>query len=88
MLEDGYQAEDNDDNYYLLGEEEKDEERNESRENKGSSQNHLLSNTHEMRDIVEDVYHSRDTLDGPGEGDRENTDEKEMHNEYRLVEGP
>ena len=88
VLEDGHQTEDNEDNYSLLDEEEKDEERNESKENEVSSQNHLLSNTQEKKieDLEEDhVYH---ILEGPGGGDHENADEKEMQNEYHLVEGP
>ena len=76
VLEDEHQTEDNEDNYYLLGEGENDRERNESRENEESSRNHLLSNTREMKieDLEEDhVYH---ILEGPGVGDHESTDEK------------
>ena len=87
VLEDGHETEDNEDNYYLLGEGENNEERKELGENE-LSQNHLLSNTQEVKieDLEEDhVYH---ILEGPGGGAHENTDEKGMQNEYHLVKGP
>ena len=87
VLEDGYQTEENEDNYYLLGEGENGRERKESRESEDVSQNHLFSNTQEkIEDLEEDhVYH---ILEGPGVGDHESTDEKDMQNEYYLNEGP
>ena len=62
VLEDGHQTEDKENKYYLLGEGENDRERKESRENEDGSQNHLLSNSQEIRDIVEDcVSHTGGT---------------------------